>query len=91
MSVPPDPHRTPEEILAAFLEAHPDPSPAEVEALCAEHADHAADLRGLFKAHRAVAAALPSTLNEAALHRASRPSSVPAASGFRVEAGMTLG
>ncbi len=91
MSVPPGPQRTPEELLHAFLEAHPDPSPAEVEALCAEHPGHAAALRGLFKAHRAVAAALPSTLDEAALHRASRPSSVQVASGFRVEAGMTLG
>ncbi|HJP02835.1 MAG TPA: protein kinase, partial [Planctomycetota bacterium] len=93
MSVPPGPQRTPEEILSAFLEAHPDPSPAEVEALCAEHPDLAADLRDLFKAHRAVGAAFPSTLDEGVpgLHRAARPSSAPAASGFRVEAGMTLG
>ena len=33
------PRPTPEELLAAFLEAHPTPSPAEVEALCAEHPD----------------------------------------------------
>jgi hypothetical protein len=43
------PRPTPEELLAAFLKAHPTPSPAEVEALCAEHSDHASDLRRLLK------------------------------------------
>lgn len=37
MSVPPEGPRSPEEILHDFLEAHPEPSPGEVEALCAEH------------------------------------------------------
>ncbi len=93
MSVPPDPHRTPEELLHAFLEAHPDPTPAEFEELCALHADQAEALRGLLAAHRAVDAGLPGTLTAPGrgLHRALRPASAPATSGFRVREGMTLG
>ena len=49
MSVPPCPQRTPEEILADFLGEHPDPSPAKVEALCAQHPDHASELCRLLK------------------------------------------
>ena len=43
------PHPTPQELLAAFLEAHPTPSPAEVEALCPEHPNHASELRRLLE------------------------------------------
>ncbi|MDP6385459.1 MAG: hypothetical protein QGI93_04610 [Planctomycetota bacterium] len=49
MSAPSDPIRSPEQLLTAFLEAHPTPSPAEVEALCAEHPGHADALRRLLK------------------------------------------
>ena len=52
MSVPPEAPRSAEELLHAFLEAHPEPSPAEVEALCAEHPGHADALRRLLAAHR---------------------------------------
>jgi eukaryotic-like serine/threonine-protein kinase len=91
--MPPDPPLSSEEILAAFLEVHPDPSPADIDALCAEHADHPADLRRLLTVHRAMVAAVPSTLSQdgPGLHRPLHPSATPAASGFRVSEGMTLG
>jgi len=82
-ALPPEPHPTPEELLHAFLEAHPDPSPAEVEALCAEHPGHAIDLRRLLDSHRAIDAAFPSVLGD-------RPSR-SAVSAFRAVEGATVG
>ncbi|MDP6408545.1 MAG: serine/threonine-protein kinase [Planctomycetota bacterium] len=93
MSDPGGGRSTAEEVLHAFLEAHPDPTPAEFEELCALHADQAEALRGLLAAHRAVDVGLPGTLSAPGrgLHRALRPASAPATSGFRVREGMTLG
>ncbi|MAF67370.1 MAG: hypothetical protein CMJ84_17150 [Planctomycetes bacterium] len=98
----PDPHRSPEEVLAAFLEAHPEPSPEEIEALCAEHADHAADLRrllaaaddlqGMLAGQRELEAGFAPTAGETrSLHRASRFTRAFATSAFRAGEGETVG
>ncbi|MED6335634.1 MAG: serine/threonine-protein kinase, partial [Planctomycetota bacterium] len=62
MSDPGRGRSTAEEILAAFLDEHAEPSAAEVEVLCAEHAEQASVLRRLLAAHGDVQAGLPSTL-----------------------------
>ena len=102
MSPPPDPHRSPEEVLAAFLEAHPEPSPEDIEALCAEHAEHAADLRrllaaaddlqGMLAGQRELEAELkPAAAEARSLHRASRLARAVAASAFRAAEGASVG
>ena len=47
--MPPPTQHTSEQLLAAFFEAHPEPSEAEFEALCAEHSDQVGELRELFQ------------------------------------------
>jgi hypothetical protein len=102
MSTPLDPQRSSEEVLAAFLEAHPEPSPAEIEALCAEHADRASDprwllaaaddLQGMLAGHKRLEDALPATVAEApSLQRASRCTRAAASSAFRAGEGATVG
>jgi tetratricopeptide (TPR) repeat protein len=102
MSAPSDPVRSPEQLLAAFLEAHPEPSPEDIEALCAEHVEHAADLRrllaaaedlqGMLAGQRELEAELPPTAGEArSLHRASRLARATATSAFRAGEGETVG
>jgi WD40 repeat protein len=97
-----NPRPTPEELLAAFLEAHPEPSPEDIEALCAEQAEQADELRGLLAAaddlqgmlagHRQLADDLSPTAAEAhALHRAAHPARGAAASAFRAGEGECVG
>jgi len=83
-----NPRPTPEDLLGTFLEAHPTPSPAEVEALCTEHPDHASDLRRLLKQ---AAPQQPATDQTATLfHPKIAP--VPASSGpWSITPGKTLG
>ena len=83
-----NPRPTPEELLAAFLEAHPTPSPTEVEALCAEHPGHASDLRRLLKQS---APQQPAPDQTATLFHPQK-SPVPTTSGpWGLSAGKTLG
>ncbi|MEO2164345.1 MAG: serine/threonine-protein kinase, partial [bacterium] len=82
------PRPTPQELLAAFLEAHPTPSPTEVEALCAEHPDHASDLRRLLKQ----AASQPPAPDPTATLFHPRTGPAPTPSGpWGLSAGKTLG
>ena len=83
-----NPRPTPEDLLGTFLEAHPTPSPAEVEALCTEHPDHASDLRRLLKQ---AAPQQPATDPTATLFHP-KVTPVPTASGpWSITPGQVLG
>jgi len=90
---PSEPPFSTEEVLAAFLDAHPSPSRSDIDALCAEHSSHSVDLRRLLAVHRAMLAAVPVTASPGGggLHRSPELSGKPAASAFRAYEGMVLG
>ncbi|MDP6990808.1 MAG: hypothetical protein QF903_15150, partial [Planctomycetota bacterium] len=91
MSDPGGGRSTAEEVLAAFLDEHAEPSAAEVEALCAEHPEHASALRLLLAAHRDVQAGLPDTLTAEERAQQQKSREVDTGTGGSFEAGRTVG
>ena len=103
MSDPGGERFTAEEILAAFLEEYAEPSAADVEALCSEHAEIADELRPLIKTALELRELLEEQWNiagilnpaedgeRAGLHRRLRFTEEAGASAFRAVEGETVG
>ncbi|MDP6408549.1 MAG: tetratricopeptide repeat protein [Planctomycetota bacterium] len=82
-----------DDLLAAFLARHAEPTDGEIEALCEAHPERAAELRSVLAAHLEVQAGLPSTLSarsRARLH-GDRGDGDTARRDSSFEAGRTVG